>query len=268
MNESPNSGKDESIVDVAHPDTIFVGTAYYAMNAIIENLHQRQDIMSYIALKDPDGHLVQRRYIAAFNKLVNSLISTGFVMDSANESGLMILADSCAGRIHKQALVPLAWGAMALLVTLGYISYGGTSVQNVSANSQLVLERASELSGKSYASSIIAEISALKDLADMFSQAKSSVIANSIDEVVDQAATDKAKAMVDLVERYKKQQQIVMSKLQQWVAVIDDSQKSSQNEAVPDAIQKMKSMFGGVIPDAWQAYFLNSIRNICAKCFS
>ena len=79
-----------------------VGPAYDAMNAIVENLHQRQDIMSYIALKTPDGHLVQRRYVKASQDLISSLISIGFSMDSLNEEGLMSLADTCAGKIEKR----------------------------------------------------------------------------------------------------------------------------------------------------------------------
>lgn len=120
----PNKEKDESIVDVAHPETMVVGPAYDAMNAVVENLHQRQDIMSYVALKDPDGHLVQRRYVAAADDLTKTLVSTGFAMDSADEADLMKLADSCASRIAGN-IEKSAWMGMAasILLSVGPMIY-------------------------------------------------------------------------------------------------------------------------------------------------
>jgi len=260
---TPNEKEGESIVEVAHPETAVAVPAYDAMNSVVENLHQRNNIMTYVALKDPDGHLVQRRYVSASQKLINSLVSAGFKMDNINENGLMSLADSCAGRLKKKseslafkkvAFTPLIYGAISLLGALGYLSYGDTSVQNVSANSQLVLDRLGELGSKSYANSIRLEVTALKELSDMFAQQKGAIVANSIDDVVNQSATDKAKAMIDLVDKYKQQQSRVAMMIPRWRIAIDSS-VNTQSEAVPDSIQKMKSFFGGALPDAWQAYF-------------
>lgn len=108
----PNKEKDESIVEVAHPETMVVGPAYDAMNAVVENLHQRQDIMSYVALKDPDGQLVQRRYVAAADDLTKTLVSTAFALDADSEEELMKLADSCAGRLTAKADGKLEKNAM------------------------------------------------------------------------------------------------------------------------------------------------------------
>jgi len=113
----PNDKEGDSIVDVAHPETAVAVPAYDAMNSVVENLHQRNDIMTYVALKDPDGHLVQRRYVAAQQKLINSLVSVGFEMDSLEEAGLMSLADDCAGSIIKKeaALKKESWFQLALM---------------------------------------------------------------------------------------------------------------------------------------------------------
>ena len=255
---APNKEEGQSILDVAHPETMVVGPAYDAMNAIVENLHQRQDIMSYIALKTPDGHLIQRRYVKASQDLINSLISIGFNMDSLNEEGLMSLADICAGKIEKRAFPPMAAAAVALVGALGYLMYGSTSSQNVSVNSQLVIERGNELSSKAYASSIIKEVSALKELADMFFNAKDAVIANSIEDVVDKAAEQKSKAMIDLIENYQKQQGVVINKIPTWKAAITSSIESGDQDISSDTWHKLTSMFGSVVPDKWISYFQNS----------
>ena len=114
----PNKGEDESIIDVAHPETMVVGPAYDAMNAVVENEHQRKDIMTFVALKDPDGHLVQRRYVKASGDLISSLVSTGFAMDDADEEALMKLADSCAGRLSEKGLKKKAWANLAFMAAM------------------------------------------------------------------------------------------------------------------------------------------------------
>jgi len=160
----PNNG--QSIVDLAHPDTVVVGPAYDAMNAVIENGHQRHDIMSYIALKDPDGHLVQRRYVKASDKLVNSLISTGFAMDNANEEKLMRLADSCAGRLRKEGALPfiaIGIGVAALAGINWYFTQAEIDVQNINANADIVINELSDLSGESYAPEITRIIGDIKN---------------------------------------------------------------------------------------------------------
>ena len=117
---SPNEKEGETISDVAHEETAVVGPAYDAMNAVVENIQQRQNIMAHIALKKPNGQLMQPRYVAAKQELINALVSTGFAMDSADETDLMKLADDCAGRIHKEAI----WGTAARILISAAISYG------------------------------------------------------------------------------------------------------------------------------------------------
>lgn len=111
---TPDKDEDKNISDVAHPDTFVVGPAYDAMNAVVENLQQRNNIMTYVALKQPDGHLVQRRYVSASQDLINSLVSTGFTMDSANEEDLMKLADTCAEKVSNASLKKNAFWGLAI----------------------------------------------------------------------------------------------------------------------------------------------------------
>ena len=48
----------KTIVENAHPETAVMMRAYDAMNGVVENLHQRQDMMAYIALKMPKKDVV------------------------------------------------------------------------------------------------------------------------------------------------------------------------------------------------------------------
>ena len=40
----------KTMVEKAHPETAVTMRAYDAMNGVVENLHQRHDVMTYIAL--------------------------------------------------------------------------------------------------------------------------------------------------------------------------------------------------------------------------
>jgi hypothetical protein len=164
--------KNKTIIEIAHPETAIVGRTYDAMNAVIENLHERQDIMAYIALKMPNGHLTHRRYVAARQDLVNALVRSAFLLENREESDLVTLADSCTDRlvkktILKEAIAPLAVAAIAgiLLGGVYYLGWGATTAQNVYINSQKVLEVLNSLSDKPYAAGIRSDVTKLMQMA-------------------------------------------------------------------------------------------------------
>lgn len=174
--EPDNIFTKKDIIDTAHPDTVVIVPAYDAMNGILENINQRHDIMTYIATKTPNGNISQRRYVVAKNELMNSLVKSAFALDNKNETELMILADSCAERldkikstIHKEAWGPVATAALVAAVavagTWAWSYFGATSVQNVFANSQLVIEDLNALSSKPYASGIRKDVNNLMNAA-------------------------------------------------------------------------------------------------------
>jgi hypothetical protein len=145
-------GKD-SILEAAHPDTYVVGRAYDPMNAVVENLQERQNIMSQIALRTPDGTATQKRYVQARSDLINSLVRAGFLMDNRNESSLMKMADSCALRLSQEKKMvknanPWLIAAGIATVVSGLIgaslwfTKGSTTVQNVYANAEMVKKQA------------------------------------------------------------------------------------------------------------------------------
>lgn len=162
----PNGKEDDkTLAEKAHPDTFAVGPAYDAMNAVVENLYQRQDIMAHIALKMPDGQLINRRYVAAQKDLLKNLISIGFDMDNRDEISLMKIADDCAERLTKKAALPallapvvgIGAGIAALVALDYYFLHAAPDIQNIDANSKIVLNELDDLSSKTYTT-------ALKDL--------------------------------------------------------------------------------------------------------
>lgn len=199
-NIKPN-GKDdeESIIEKAHPETAVIGRAYDAMNAIVENEHQRQDVIAWIALKFPDGHLTHQRYVKAKSDLMNSIVQVAFKADSDNNEDLMKLADSCSEQLNKKAIaLPALLGYSGLAAGLGYLSwamYGGVSVQNVYANSKLLLDQLSDVSEKPYAQHLTNTVNKLMSDAIDFNEIRMRAISQSltsVDELVDKTVASQA----------------------------------------------------------------------------
>jgi hypothetical protein len=124
------------------------------MNAIVENLKQRHDIMTWIATRIPDGHLGMRRYVAARKELTDELVRLGFSLDNGNDESLMKLADDCAGRVDgeilKNALIGdlVFYGAViAALAGAGWLLWGDDVAQGVIASAQAVLNSIDALEG-------------------------------------------------------------------------------------------------------------------------
>jgi hypothetical protein len=167
--------KEDCILDAAHPESKSVGRSYDAMNSIVENLHERQDIMAYIAQKVPRGVLTMERYVKAKEELVNSIIRAAFLFDNRNETALMSLADKCAEQVASQrvknaaagilpALVPAAGtalvgtGVAAGAVLAGYLAWGPTLAVGVKNNGQQVIDALINLQGEEYFSTLLQSV--------------------------------------------------------------------------------------------------------------
>lgn len=254
--EPENIFEEKDIIEAAHPETFVVGPAYDAMNAVIENINQRQDIMSYIALKQPNGHLTQRRYVAAKANLTNSLIRSAFLLDNREEDQLMALADSCTERLVKEAavqavLVPaaIAAGAAAVLGTAYYFLYGATTAQNVYVNSKMTLESLQPLSNQSYAEGIKTDISTLIEMASEIYQQKD--VLGKITSV-DAAITEAEKNPVEIkqiqtnLKNYILQLQKVYKAIPEWVNKIQ-LVHSATTEEQSDFWAKLWKGLGSVV---------------------
>lgn len=221
--------KNKTIIEIAHPETAIVGRAYDAMNAVIENPHERQDMMTYIALKMPNGHLTQRRYIAAKQDLVNSLVRSAFLLENREESDLVTLADSCTERLVKKEIVKEAFGplaivgiAAALLGGVYYLGWGATTAQNVYANSQKVLEILNSLSDKPYAAGIRADVSKLMQMAQQIYAVKDHLAqVQSVDMAINVSQVESYQAKVNAINtrinNYIEQLQKVYQSIPDWV---------------------------------------------------
>ena len=199
----PN-GKDDDvhIVDKAHPETAVIIPAHDKFNSIVENIKQRQNMMAYIALKTPGGHLTQHRYVTAQDELTKSLVRIGFMLDNKDETELMKLADSCTGLLQKKAVVPAAgavamlgpigWsvlGVVALLGTLAVINRTDDSKQTVIQNSERALRELEDLRGHAAVDGMIKDIRELQLLATSFEPIKVEVL--NAREVIEAAKENK-----------------------------------------------------------------------------
>ena len=258
----------KTIIEIAHPETAVVCPAYDAMNSVVENLHQRQDMMAYIALKMPSGHLTQRRYIAAKQELLNSLVRSAFTLDSKDETGLMSLADSCATRLDergnqliKAAVHPLligavSVGAFALLAGAYYLTLGATTAQNVKINAQAVLDALKPLSDKPYASGIQTDVDNLMNMADELYELTSTLSnVKSVDEAVSTAQVAVQNQTLNVVRtrinNYIKQLKKIRGAIPGWVQAIK-FEHQKENEGQSDWWAKLTGLADELYMNKWE----------------
>lgn len=123
-NTKPPQPKDmeykRNIIENAHPESVVVSPSYDKLNGLVENENEGQAIRARIVMKDPDGHLTQRKY--AKKNLLLSLVRVGNELDSRDSEELRKLADVCLVQasetgFHKKAVpvVPIVIGVTALI---------------------------------------------------------------------------------------------------------------------------------------------------------
>jgi hypothetical protein len=93
----PDMPKDmeykRNIIEDAHPDPVVLSPSYDKLNGLVENENEGQNIRIHITLKEPDGHLTQRKY--ARKQLLLSLVRIGNELDNRGDEELRKLADAC-----------------------------------------------------------------------------------------------------------------------------------------------------------------------------
>lgn len=85
---------NKNIIEQAHPESVIVAPSYDKLNALVENINERHNVMVGIVNKPPNGNLTQHRY--ASKDLLDELIRLGFDLDNAGEDSLSKTADECA----------------------------------------------------------------------------------------------------------------------------------------------------------------------------
>lgn len=101
---------EHNIMEDAHPEPVVLSPAHDKLNGLVENNNERQRIMLHIVHKEPDGHLVQRKY--AQKELVLSLVRLANELDNSGQDELRKLADVCleqAASKKKDHLEKQAW---------------------------------------------------------------------------------------------------------------------------------------------------------------
>lgn len=132
----PN-GKDDDILDKAHPTPAIIAPAYDRVNGLVENLKEQGNVIRGIVSKPNDGKHTGHRYIQANQDLINEVIKVAFMLDKNDQEDLMVLADSCAERLTKESAaflgIPLIyWGVTALLGAGGGMAYLSNNPESVS----------------------------------------------------------------------------------------------------------------------------------------
>jgi hypothetical protein len=129
-NTKPAMPKDmeykKNIMEDAHPDPVVLFMAHDKLNALIENENEGQNARIRITLKEPDGHLTQRKY--AEKELVLSLVRLANSLDNNGQEELCKLADACLVQattkkkvLTKRAVAPLLIiGAVVAVVGVIY----------------------------------------------------------------------------------------------------------------------------------------------------
>ena len=126
----PN-GEDDDVLDKAHPESVIVAPAYDKVNALVENLKERQNVMADIARKPNDGKHTQERYVKAKQELFTEFKKATLLLERKNEDpNLIRLADSCSERIVKEGFF-ISGTAMIIAAIVGLLG-GVVFSQNVS----------------------------------------------------------------------------------------------------------------------------------------
>lgn len=111
----PDKPKDmeykKNIMEDAHPDRVVLSPSHDKLNGLVENEIDGQNIRIHIVLKEPDGHLTQRKY--ARKQLLLSLVRIGNELDNRGNDELRKLADVCLEQMasdgKKKVLTKQGW---------------------------------------------------------------------------------------------------------------------------------------------------------------
>ena len=125
-NTKPAQPKDmeykKNIMEDAHPEPVVLFMAHDKLNALIENENEGQNARIRIVLKEPDGHLTQRKY--AQKELVMSLVRLANDLDNNDQDELRKLADICLSQATDSKKKVLSKTAIAPMLIIGALVAG------------------------------------------------------------------------------------------------------------------------------------------------
>ena len=117
-----------NIMEDAHPEPVVISPSYDKLNGLVESEIEGQNIRARIVMKEPDGHLIQRKYA---QQLILSLVRIANDLDNRNQNQLCKLADTClmqasqltAGKkvLYKVAILPFLVGSAVMALGAFYL---------------------------------------------------------------------------------------------------------------------------------------------------
>lgn len=110
----------KNLVEVAHPEPAVLFQAYDKMNGLIENVNERQNIISNILDKKTEDGERTKKY--ATQLLTLNLIKIANDADTANISDIRILADHCISQLTNVNLSSTASKDSFMDAAKGYLS--------------------------------------------------------------------------------------------------------------------------------------------------
>jgi len=173
-NVKPDAPKDmeykNNIMEDAHPDPVILFLSHDKLNSLVENEVVGQNIRMRIVMKEPDGHLTQRKY--AEKQLILSLVRTATDLDNQNKDDLRVLADTCLQQatFKKKAfpfLIAAIGATLAAIYLKNHLNFHGDGFeqdyQKVNAEIDDLLESNSNMGvGISYRPEFIQTMTELK----------------------------------------------------------------------------------------------------------
>ncbi len=102
-NLKPETGKKmeykSNIMEIAHPDPLFIHDSYDKLNGLVENNIERQNAILRIVNKKNNGLLTQHKH--AQDEMVRCLVRIANFLDNKDEVELAKLADQCIEEMHQ-----------------------------------------------------------------------------------------------------------------------------------------------------------------------
>lgn len=126
----PESIYKKDLLDEAHPEPVVYSRSHDKVNALIENLKERQSIMVDIVNKPTTGKQTHQVYIKANKELMDQVIKVAMIGAQIGDEDLMRFSELCANRIEKKANPYVIAGVVAVVAGLvGIIASQNYSVQ-------------------------------------------------------------------------------------------------------------------------------------------
>lgn len=270
---------DKSIIEQAHPETVVVAPAYDRMNGVVENIQERHNVMTGIALKRNNGNLTQHRY--AKKELLDELVRLGFSLDNEGEEEFATEITSIAAEfanekpIKKEAIVPALvagalaspwfWGAVAGVGTWGYVksNFLGYIDQGVKNDTERAIEALKGLKehvdgpDKSSVNTYIAAFSRFKEETD---KALSILSRSRVEDVSVKSSEDILKAKrkivgtkkeIDFAKKYLKMAAYVADAIGSTSATAGILSNTSEKDILP-TLSRMTVVAKDVESEWWQ----------------